>query len=495
LRAAYNLFFFVYLFVLLSYTHQREFASATPVSRLDLLHSLYTKCEVRIDDYHGNTPDTAEYNGHFYSDKAPGTVVISLVPFFVSSSVLEMAGGSVDSAKGWLVTSWFSCVFGISILAAAGGVALFTYLRIAIPPQMALITTLTLILGAAPLPYSTSMFSHALVVGLIAICLLCISRDGENSLSRVRNHPYLAVNLDSERMSRSLFLEVWHGIETRKYLIVAGFASGLALASEYSAGIVVCGLLLQVAYKKDFGWGFFVLGAALPLLLIPLYSYACFGDPFTLPYSHESTFFEMKQGLFAIKYPDVETAIRLLFSPSRGLLFWTPFFGLAIIGYWEMLKTSPRSLWLAYTIPLLQIAIISGRTWDWKAGATIGPRYLAPIIPLLALPCALGLRRFPKCGVLLSLYSVGITSLITLTDACAPYSVDNPVTEMLVPNLKAGKFSPNLGSLIGLSPYGSLAVFYIILTIGFWWLWRHFPFEETGKLQTDTLSKSSGILM
>ena len=52
-----------------------------------------------------------------------------------------------------------------------------------------------------------------------------------------------------------------------------------------------------------------------PLLLIPAYSWACLGTPFALPYSYEASFTAMKEGLYAIKWPDAETAFRLLFSP------------------------------------------------------------------------------------------------------------------------------------------------------------------------------------
>ena len=59
------------------YVHQNRFNSATPVSRLDLLHALVTEGTFRIDAYHQNTPDKAIHGGHFYSDKAPGTVVLA----------------------------------------------------------------------------------------------------------------------------------------------------------------------------------------------------------------------------------------------------------------------------------------------------------------------------------------------------------------------------------------------------------------------------------
>src|SRR5580765_3272905 len=83
------------------------------------------------------------------------------------------------------------------------------------------------------------------------------------------------------------------------------------------------------------------------------------------------------------------------FSVPLGGCFWTPFLLMVAFGYGKM-ASSRGSFILAYAVPLLQIIVILGRTrtWDWPAGPTLGPRYLAPILPLLALPCAFGVQRF-----------------------------------------------------------------------------------------------------
>ena len=216
----------------------------------------------------------------------------------------------------------------------------------------------------------------------------------------------------------------------------------------------------------------FCLAAVPPLLLIPAYSWACFGDPFTLPYSHQASFPAMKEGLYAIKWPDPATAFSLLFSPTRGLFFWTPFLVMAGFGYRELFDRAPRLFWLMYLVPLLQIVVISGRTWDWQAGPTLGPRLLAPMLPLLALPCALGVARWPRLGALLAVYSIGIMTLATLTDACPSSEIYNPLTELHIPLFLKAEFSPNLGMVLGLPPYVSVALYYLILIAGVWWLWR-----------------------
>lgn len=216
----------------------------------------------------------------------------------------------------------------------------------------------------------------------------------------------------------------------------------------------------------------FCLAAVPPLLLIPLYSWLCFHNAFILPYSLNASFPEMKHGLYAIKWPDPETAFNLLFTPTRGLFFWTPFLAMAGAGYWRLIQLDRGKFWLMYALPLLQIVVISGRTWDWPAGPTLGPRYLAPILPLLALPCALGLRRFPRIGTLLAAYSILITTLATLTNASPASSYYNPLTELQLPLLLKGELTPNLGLMLGMPPCLSAALFYGFLVVVIAWLWR-----------------------
>lgn len=319
---------------------------------------------------------------------------------------------------------------------------------------------------------------------------------------------------------------------------MAGFCLGLALTSEYTAGIVVIALVAYVvvrewrerrgekpearsqrseasqgsaeaggaeklgarSWKEEGRQGsagasphrkrarrsplvprpllWFLLAAIPPLLLIPAYSWATIGTPFDLPYSYQASFREMKEGLYAIKWPDLENLGRLLIGPTRGLIFWTPFLVMAGFGWWWMARERPRWLWLTYAVPILHALVISGRTWDWQAGPTISARYMAPILPLLALPCAIGTQRWPKLGGGLAVVSIAMMTLATLTDACPGYSIYNPLTELHIPKFLKGEFSYTLGTeVFGLPPYVSVALYYAILVGGVWWLWKRLPSE------------------
>ncbi|MCL5097076.1 MAG: hypothetical protein M1608_06025 [Candidatus Omnitrophica bacterium] len=548
------------LFFCLVFAHQKKFDSATPVSRLDLLHALWEHQSFSIDAYHTNTPDKAFFQGHYYSDKAPGTVAVALPAFAVSAQILNWANIPLDSPKGWLISSWLSCAGSLALVTAIGGVALYAWLCRWTSARAALITVLALFLGAAPLPYSTMMFSHALVIGLICICMWAIglgegqrgkgqeqrgkrggqSGEGEDrggkgdeqrengeeqtgsgegqrgkseelcgkgevaSVQRVgwgavkatevellaSSEPGIANRPPIDHLDQPMHQtrNLGHGQCTRRD-VLAGFAGGLALASEFSSGLVIVGLFLWLA-AEDWRRGFtFTLLGAIPLLLVPAYSLACFGNPFILPYSLQASFPQMRQGLYAIQWPDAQTAWNLLFSPARGLLFWSPFLVMAGFGYWAVAVTSTRLFVLTYFVPLLQVIVISGRVWDWQAGFVLGPRLLAPMLPLLALPCALGVRRWPKLGLILAAYSIAITTMATLTDA-APNTMNyNPLTELHIPDILNIELSPNLGMLFGFSPYLSAFAFYAILGFGLWRiLWQQ------GMLNNDIIISSRAIM-
>src|SRR6185369_16124232 len=78
-------------------------------------------------------------------------------------------------------------------------------------------------------------------------------------------------------------------------------------------------------------------------------------------------------------------------------------------------------------------------------------------------------------GFVLGIYSVIITTFATLVDASPPGDIYNPLVSFHIPLFLRGQISPNIGTLLGLSAYASIAIFYAVLLAGIAYLWFSNP--------------------
>jgi hypothetical protein len=424
-----------------SFVHQRSDWNAgsqagwNQNSRLDLLHALFVHRTLRIDAYHENTGDKSVHDGHYYSDKAPGIVFLTLPAFALSTAILKITDIPLDSPRGWLVSSWISTAGSVGLVTALGMVALFLLLCRFVNQEYAFTTTLIVSLGAAPFPYATMLFSHAAVMALISIALYSIADDFAPRLS----------GGDTDKAP-----QIQHSHVKRH--ILAGFCCGLAIASEYTAAVAAAGVL-ALAIRHGLKNGMIIACAALlPLSLIPAYNWICFGGPFAFGYHNLvlDEFQEMNKGLFGIGFPPKPSAIYLiLFSPERGLFFWTPFFLMAPVGLFRLLRTAPKIFWISLIAILAQIILISGYFMP-GGGAALGPRHLASILPFIAIAAAMQLQDTPRLGHHLGFYSLLFTGLGTLVNAMPPISYVDPLFDYFLPKLIKCEITYNLGDYLGL---------------------------------------------
>jgi len=94
-------------------------------SRFDLLRAIVEWHTLQIDAYHENTQDKAHFQGHYYSDKAPGLVFLA-VPFAeVARVVMRAVGVDPDSPRGEYVLSYIITACAVALPTALAGVCLF----------------------------------------------------------------------------------------------------------------------------------------------------------------------------------------------------------------------------------------------------------------------------------------------------------------------------------------------------------------------------------
>src|SRR5919202_2159871 len=65
-------------------------------SRFDLTRALVERGTVQIDAYADNTGDKAIFDGHTYSDKAPGQALTAVPPLAIGRSAVRALGGGPD---------------------------------------------------------------------------------------------------------------------------------------------------------------------------------------------------------------------------------------------------------------------------------------------------------------------------------------------------------------------------------------------------------------
>src|ERR1700690_1173329 len=110
------------LVTFLSFTYFYEGGGWNQNSRFDLLRAIVERHTLRIDAYHENTQDKAHFNGHYYSDKAPGLVFLA-VPFALAARpALRSMGVDPESPRGELALSCVVTAGAVALPAALAGV-------------------------------------------------------------------------------------------------------------------------------------------------------------------------------------------------------------------------------------------------------------------------------------------------------------------------------------------------------------------------------------
>src|SRR6202790_716653 len=133
-------------------------------SRFDLLRAIVERHTLQIDAYHENTQDKAHFQGHYYSDKAPGLVFLA-VPFALTArSALPLRGIDPESPRGGIALSYLVRAGAVALPAALAGVCLFFLgLRFGSGTRGAAFGALVMSLGTPMWAYASLFWAHALV--------------------------------------------------------------------------------------------------------------------------------------------------------------------------------------------------------------------------------------------------------------------------------------------------------------------------------------------
>ncbi|MEI6632637.1 MAG: tetratricopeptide repeat protein [Chlamydiota bacterium] len=431
--------------------------------RFYLAKSLALDGSFAIERYYRGGIDAAEFNGHFYSGKAPAASFLA-VPVI---RMLSAACRGRCAAPDWV----YLYVARLAVISIPSVVMILTLhgflLRRGVPDRMADLIVAGYGLGTMAFPYSTEFVGHQLAAVFLFWCFLSLDawrrvfaeyecepakrRNGEGATLKIRVAPV-------RRHAGSPF---------RRFgpLLMAGLCGGMAVAADYQTALIVAVLCLaMLPLRRPRSVVPFALGCIPGILLVLGYNYACFGNPLSFPYAHEAMPIAREvqaQGLFGVQAPRLVPFVKLLFSPWRGIFFGSPFLLLSLPGLCALWRDDAADADGAGGRRLAALGLcacggyllFNSSYGAWSGGAGYGPRFLVPVIPFFVIPVAALSVRGPKGGgilmAILVAYSVAFHFVATSAGPVAHEFLRNPVREFLLPSFLRGNVRPNWGAEAG----------------------------------------------
>ena len=192
--------------------------------------------------------------------------------------------------------------------------------------------------------------------------------------------------------------------------VCAGLLAGLAGVVAYPAGLIGAGLAVIVAAREGRrGLAAFALGGIPPLAALALYNTWLFGRPWRFAYA---TYVNLPEAAPSVGWhaPDAAVLLNSLVHQREGLLLYSPFLVLSVLGLAAAWRGGRR---LPVTVTVLFALALWGLSAAWLArfpSAFTGARYLFAVVPLLAAFAGPALERVSsRVRWALAVASVGLT--------------------------------------------------------------------------------------
>jgi hypothetical protein len=307
--------------------------------------------------------DRASYDGHLYSDKAPGISLLQLP----AAEALRL--GPHDRWPHEPFRIW-----GVRLFAS--GIAFLVCVLLAgrigegLAPGYGGPALVAFGLGTLAAPLAATDFGHVAA----AAC------------------------------GFGAFVLAWRG-----RTLAAGLAGGAAILFEYQTAMIAVLVALYVGRRGVRPLLHYAAGALPGVLLLLAYDTAAFGAPWHLSYSYIANAFEAEQshGLFGIGAPRAFSSY-LVFAGGGGLLVISPVLVAAVVGL-ALLARRHRAETLVCLAVTAAFLVLNCGYFLAYGGFSPGPRFLVPALPFLAVGLAPAFARAPRTTAVLAVVSVVAT--------------------------------------------------------------------------------------
>ncbi len=413
-------------------------------SRLYMVKAIVDHGTFAVDEVLGGLyqpiADFSQHDGKLYSCRAPGTSFLGVPFYFVLSQLGPLSK---------LEEMYFLRLFVGTLPSLVFLFYVFRFLA----------------------RFSAVRYFRQLVFVGLAIGSMCFTY----SLA-IHGHQQAAIGLFGGFMA--LYENRLRKRDSAGLLLLAGFLLAFGVSCEYQ--IVLGALCLfgygLVAVKKRPLFLWVVLGALPPTILTAMYHYWSFGSVFQTGHHYlvNKTYLDYQQhGYKGLFYFTWDGFFGTFFSPANGLFFYAPWLLFFLPGLWATFATK-RFRVEAVCIALVTLSsfVIVPSVYAWKAGWTVGPRYLCAIVPFLVIPILLWLDRYKRSFrysyyvfVPLLVVSVLIYATSSVIFPHFPERLHNPFFELLVPMLRHSYYPRSVSSLLGLTGLVSALGYFVVLAL------------------------------
>ncbi|HEX7477112.1 MAG TPA: hypothetical protein VF331_04860 [Polyangiales bacterium] len=295
-----------------------------------------------------NTNDWAHYGGHYYANKAPGSIVLGAAVYTAVHYTQSLFGTDARNARTAIVDSYLiNLALGAACLAVAA-LLFFRMLRPEVSERRAAALTLGLFLGTGLFPYATQLWGHPTAAAFVVFAMYELRK------------------------------------ATPRGAAWGGFWLAASVATDYLALLAAVGLALGYLVHSPRHVLRVAVGTLGPVLALLAYHWLCFGSPWTLATTYSNPAYlrpERALGMFA--GPQYSVWLELLLGTYRGVLAQMPVMLLCCVGFVHWWRRSPRDPWLwSCLLTSLAASLTVAGFNGWHGGSTVCARYLLPFVPI-----------------------------------------------------------------------------------------------------------------